>query len=429
MPLSQSTMIETFPARQSGMAMAIWGIGVMFAPIIGPTLGGWITDNWSWRWVFYINVPVGAAAVVMGWLFLPDSAEARPAVRRVDVPGLVLLVVGVSALQFVLDRGQREDWFASPLIVWLGIIAAVALVVLVVRELYAEEPVVDLRVLRHSTFAVATAAMFVISIAFYGIMVLSPLYTQILMGYTAMLAGMVLAPGGVATLITMPIAGVLMPRIDPRWVIATGCALNAYAMYLMATLTLEASYWHIMWPRFVQGLGIGFTFVPLSTMALGAVPAARAGPRLRALQLHPDRRRQRRHRRGGDDAGARLAGAPGAAGRPREPLRPRGVGPLPDAGRALHHARGRSEPPPSSRRGRISTRWCSARRSRSRSSTTSGASRGSSRRSSRSCCSSAAGRAPARARPRSSGPRPSWRLKVEAKGRGLRALVGRAEKR
>ena len=276
-PLSQSTMIETFPARQSGMAMAIWGIGVMFAPIIGPTLGGWITDNWSWRWVFYINVPVGAAAVVMGWLFLPDSAEARPAVRRVDVPGLVLLVVGVSALQFVLDRGQREDWLASPLIVWLGIVAAVTLVALVVRELYAEEPVVDLRVLRHSTFAVATAAMFVISIAFYGIMVLSPLYTQILMGYTAMLAGMVLAPGGVATLITMPVAGVLMHRIDPRWVIATGCALNAYAMYLMATLTLEASYWHIMWPRFVQGLGIGFTFVPLSTMALSSVPRRELG--------------------------------------------------------------------------------------------------------------------------------------------------------
>jgi DHA2 family multidrug resistance protein len=124
---------------------------------------------------------------------------------------------------------------------------------------------------------VATAAMFVISIAFYGIMVLSPLYTQILMGYTAMLAGMVLAPGGVATLITMPIAGVLLNRLDPRWIIVTGCALNAYAMYLMATLTLEASYWHIMMPRFVQGLGIGFTFVPLSTLALGAVPARELG--------------------------------------------------------------------------------------------------------------------------------------------------------
>jgi MFS transporter, DHA2 family, multidrug resistance protein len=275
-PLSQATMMETFPAKQRGMAMAIWGIGIMFAPIMGPTLGGWITDNWSWRWVFYINVPVGIAALVLAWLFVPDSRTER-AVRRVDVTGLVLLVVGVSALQYVLDRGQREDWFASSLIVSLTVVAAIALVGLVVRELRAEEPVVDLRVLRHPTFAVATAAMFVISIAFYGIMVLSPLYTQILMGYTAMLAGMVLTPGGISTLVTMPIAGALMSRTDPRWMIVFGCALNAYAMYLMATLTLEASYWRIMLPRLVQGFGIGFTFVPLSTVALGAVPMRELG--------------------------------------------------------------------------------------------------------------------------------------------------------
>jgi DHA2 family multidrug resistance protein len=161
--------------------------------------------------------------------------------------------------------------------VWLSVVAVVALVVLVVHELRTDEPVVDLRVLRHPTFAVATAAMFVISIAFYGIMVLSPLFTQILMGYTAMLAGLVLAPGGAATLVTMPIAGALMNRTDPRWMIATGCALNAYAMYLMATLTLEASYWNIMLPRFIQGLGIGLTFVPLSTVALIAVPMRELG--------------------------------------------------------------------------------------------------------------------------------------------------------
>jgi MFS transporter, DHA2 family, multidrug resistance protein len=276
-PLSQATMMETFPAHQRGMAMAIWGIGIMFAPIVGPTLGGFITDNWSWRWVFYINVPVGALAILLAWLFLPDSATERPAVRRIDLPGLALLVIGVAALQFVLDRGQREDWFASSLISSLTVIAAAALVALVIRELTAEEPVVDLRVLRHPTFAIATAAMFVISIAFYGIMVLSPLFTQILMGYTAMLAGMVLAPGGVSTLITMPIAGMLINRIDPRWIIAAGCALNAYAMYLMATLTLQANYWQIMLPRFVQGLGIGLSFVPLSTVALTAVPMRELG--------------------------------------------------------------------------------------------------------------------------------------------------------
>ena len=177
----------------------------------------------------------------------------------------------------MLDRGEREDWLESDLIVRLGAVAVVALVLLVIHELRTAEPVVDLRVLRHPTFAVATAAMFVISIAFYGIMVLSPLFTQILMGYTAMLAGLVLAPGGVSTLVTMPIAGALMSRTDPRWMIAVGCALNAYAMYLMATLTLEASYWQIMLPRFIQGLGIGLSFVPMSTVALAAVPPGELG--------------------------------------------------------------------------------------------------------------------------------------------------------
>ncbi|HXH84680.1 MAG TPA: DHA2 family efflux MFS transporter permease subunit [Candidatus Tectomicrobia bacterium] len=271
-PLSQATMMETFPPHRRGMAMAVWGIGIMFAPIVGPTLGGWITDNWSWRWIFYLNVPFGVLAVVLAWLVVPEPAAERPEVRRVDVPGLVLLVVGVGALQFVLDRGQREDWFASPLITWLTVVAGLALALLVARELRAPHPVVDLRVLRHGTFAVATAAMFVISTAFYGIMVLSPLFTQILMGYTALLAGLVLAPGGVATLVTMPIAGALMNRIDPRWIICAGCGLNALAMAMMAMLTLEASYWQIMTPRFIQGLGIGFTFVPLSTVALSAVP-------------------------------------------------------------------------------------------------------------------------------------------------------------
>ena len=299
-PLSQATMMETFPASQRGMAMAVWGIGIMFAPIVGPTLGGWITDNWSWRWVFYINVPVGAVAVLLAWLFVPDSTTERPAVRRIDVPGLVLLVTGVAALQFVLDRGQREDWFASSLIVWLSVVAAVALVALVVRELRVAEPVVDLRVLRHPTFAVATAAMFVISIAFYGIMVLSPLFTQILMGYTAMLAGLVLAPGGVSTLITMPIAAALMNRVDPRWIIVTGCAMNAYAMYLMATLTTGGE----LLGRHAAALHPGARHRAHLRAAVdgGAQrrPDARDGSRLRALQLHPDRRGQHRDRHDGD---------------------------------------------------------------------------------------------------------------------------------
>ncbi len=271
-PLSQATMMESFPPHQRGTAMALWGIGIMFAPIVGPTLGGWITDHWSWRWIFYINVPIGAVTVLLAQISMPEPATARPAVRRVDVAGLVLLTLGVGGLQLVLDRGQRQDWFSSSLITRVSAVAAVALVLLVVRELRTAEPVVDLRVLRHGTFAAATVAMLVMSVAFYGVIVLSPLFTQILMGYTALLAGLVLAPGGVAMLLTMPIAGALINRVDPRWLIGIGSALCAWAMSLMATLTLEADFWQVVWPRFVQGLGIGLTFVPLSTMALSAVP-------------------------------------------------------------------------------------------------------------------------------------------------------------
>jgi MFS transporter, DHA2 family, multidrug resistance protein len=276
-PLSQAIMLETFPGRQRGMAMALWGMGIMFAPIVGPTLGGWITDNWSWRWVFYINIPMGAVTVLLAALVIPEPLAARPTVTRIDVRGLVLLVVGVAGLQFVLDRGQREDWFASALIVRVGLAAAAALVLLVVHELRTRDPVIDLRVLRHRTFAAATLAMLVMSVAFYGVVVLTALYTQMLMGYTAWHAGLVLASGGVSTLVIMPLAGVLLTRIDPRWLIATGSALSAYAMYLMATLTLEASFWQVMWPRLVQGFGIGLTFVPLSTTALSAVPLRELG--------------------------------------------------------------------------------------------------------------------------------------------------------
>lgn len=276
-PLSQAIMLETFPGRQRGMAMALWGMGIMFAPIVGPTLGGWITDHWSWRWIFYIAIPMGALTTLMTVLVIPEPLAARPAVTRIDIWGLCLLVTGIAGLQFVLDRGQREDWFASPLIVRVGLVAVIALVLLVLHELRTRDPVIDLRVLRHRTFAAATLAMLVMSVAFYGVIVVTALFTQMLMGYSAWHAGLVLASGGVSTLVIMPLAGALLARIDSRWVIATGSALSAYAMYLMATLTLEASFWQVMWPRVVQGFGIGLTFVPLSTTALSAVPLRELG--------------------------------------------------------------------------------------------------------------------------------------------------------
>jgi len=276
-PLSQAIMMETFPRREQGMAMAIWGVGVMFGPIVGPTLGGWITDNWTWRWIFYINLPLGLLTIMLAQLVLREPVGLRREIRRIDGWGLLLLAVGIGALQFVLDRGQREDWFNSALITRLSIVCGVALVLFVLRELRTADPVVDLRILRNRTFTVGTLLMALMGFGLYGAIVLSPLYTQLLMGYTALLAGLVLAPGGVATLLTMPLAGALINRLDPRWIISVGSALAALSMHQMAKLTLDANFWQIMWPRFVQGLGLGLMFVPLSTVTLGAVPLPAMG--------------------------------------------------------------------------------------------------------------------------------------------------------
>lgn len=276
-PLSQAIVMETFPPKEQGMAMAVWGVGIMVAPIVGPTLGGWITDSWSWRWIFYIKAPLGPIAMLLGYLFIQDPPGLRRGITRVDWWGLGFLAVGIGAFQVVLDRGQREDWFASGLIVRLSVLSVIALAMFVARELTTAEPVLDLRVLRHRTFAVGTGLVVLMSAALYGAVVLSPLYTQLLMGYTPFWAGLVLAPGGFATMLTMPLAGALINRIDPRWILGTGAAVGALAMSMMATLTLEADFWRVMWPRFVQGLGIGFMFVPLSTVTLAAVARRELG--------------------------------------------------------------------------------------------------------------------------------------------------------
>jgi DHA2 family multidrug resistance protein len=214
---------------------------------------------------------------MLAQLVLREPVGLRREIRRIDGWGLLLLAVGIGALQFVLDRGQREDWFNSALITRLSIVCGVALVLFVLRELRTADPVVDLRILRNRTFTVGTLLMALMGFGLYGAIVLSPLYTQLLMGYTALLAGLVLAPGGVATLLTMPLAGALINRLDPRWIISVGSALAALSMHQMAGLTLDATFWQIMWPRFVQGLGLGLMFVPLSTVTLGAVPLPAMG--------------------------------------------------------------------------------------------------------------------------------------------------------
>jgi MFS transporter, DHA2 family, multidrug resistance protein len=276
MPLSQAIMWEIFPFRQRGMAMAVWGMGIMMAPIFGPTLGGWITDNWSWRWTFYINLPIGVLGFFAASAILFDPSYLRKP-GKIDVPGLCLMVVGFLSLQLFLDQGERYEWFDSNFIVILGFTAVVALIGFLVRELTAEEPILDLGVYRDRNFAAASVIMVFVMFGFFSSMVLLALFTQKVLGYDAWTSGLVLAPGGVGNLLSLVIAGRLINRMDQRILLFLGCMLNAWAAWNMSVLTSNVDYWALAWPRFVQGLGVGFIFVPLNAVGLATIPRISMG--------------------------------------------------------------------------------------------------------------------------------------------------------
>jgi DHA2 family multidrug resistance protein len=269
-PMAQALMWEIFPLRQRGMAMAVWGTGVMMGPILGPTVGGWVVDNWSWRWVFYINLPIGLLGFLMGTIFLFDSPHVRkPA--RVDLLGIALMIVGFGSLQLALDWGQREDWFDSDLIMALVLTAGAALAAFVARELLAPEPVLDLTVFTSRNFALGSLVIALAVFTFYTSMLLLALYTQKLLGYDAWTSGMVLAPGGLGNMISLMIAGQLVARMDQRLLLATGAGINVVALLWMSNLSLGMDFWSLAWPRFLQGIGMGFVFVPLQTLALSTI--------------------------------------------------------------------------------------------------------------------------------------------------------------
>ncbi len=270
-PLSQSILLESFPPREHGMAMAVFGVGIMFGPIVGPLLGGWITDNWSWQWIFYINIPIGIISVLMVTYFITDPPYMKRTAMRIDYWGLMLLATGLGSLQMVLDKGQRENWFASSFIFWLSIIAGTALLLFVIVEFFAEHPVVDIRALRNMSFSTGNLIGFFTFFSLFGTIVLLPIYLQSLMGYTSTLAGMVLGPGGVAALIAMPIAGRLVTRVNPKGLLALGLAICAHAVFLMSQFNLYADFDILVWPRIVMGFGIGLLFVPLTTLTLSTV--------------------------------------------------------------------------------------------------------------------------------------------------------------
>lgn len=276
-PLSNAILLETFPPKEHGTAMAIFGMGIVLAPILGPILGGWITDNWTWRWIFYINIPVGILSIVLTLLFIQDPPYIGKQGMRIDYWGIGFLVVGIGCLQIVLDKGERLDWFASPFILRLSILSAACLVFFVITELRVAEPVVDLRVFLDRSFAAGNLVMFFGFFAFFASIVLLPIYVQKLMGYNAWWAGWVLAPGGVSSFLLMPLVGRLMQKTDPRKLLFLGIAINAYALFLMSRLNLEADFVSIMWPRFVQGIGLAFFFVSLAAATVSGIPKEKMG--------------------------------------------------------------------------------------------------------------------------------------------------------
>jgi len=269
-PLSQAILWEIFPLGQRGLAMAVWGIGFMMGPIIGPTLGGYIADNWSWRWIFYINLPVGLLGFFMASACLFDPPYLKKP-SRVDWPGLILMVLGFGCLQLFLDRGEREDWFDSTLIVTLALVAGFSLVGFLIRELMAEDPVLDLAVFTDRNFAFGATFIALIGLGMFSSMVLLALYAQKLLGYDALTSGLVLAPGGLGNMFSLILCGRLVTRVDQRLLLTFGCLVNAISLYMMSNLTLDMDYWTLTVPRVIQGFALGFIFVPLSTLTLATI--------------------------------------------------------------------------------------------------------------------------------------------------------------
>lgn len=268
-PLSQAILLEAFLPQDRGKAMGFWGLGVVVAPILGPVLGGWLTDNYSWRWVFYINIPIGVLAVMLTRLWVHDPPYLRRTRSAIDYWGLALLAIGAGSLQIMLDKGQEEDWFDSRLIIMLGIAAVAGLTIFCWRELRAKDPIIDLHVFKHRTFTVGVILTTALGFVLFGSLVLVPVFLQSLMGYPSLQAGIMMAPRGLGSFIAMPIVGVLTARMDGRKLVAIGLAMGGWTLLWLGSINLQAGYWDFFWPQLLQGAALGLLFVPLTTVTMG----------------------------------------------------------------------------------------------------------------------------------------------------------------
>jgi DHA2 family multidrug resistance protein len=282
-PSEQAILADTFEPAKRGQAFALYGLAVVCAPAIGPTLGGWITDNFDWRWIFFINVPVALLSLFLTSRIVEDPPHIVQEVKRtqkeglkLDYIGFGLLALGFGSLELIMDKGQEDDWFGSRVITTFVVLCAVSLVTLIVWELIQiqnkKRPILDLTLFKHRNFAVSFVLMGVLGTVLFGTTVLIPQFVQSLLGYTAELAGLVISPGGVMVMLMMPIVGFLVSRVDPRWMIVYGFTISGIALFTMLDLDTGASYWHIALLRVFQAAGLAFLFIPINTLSYTGIP-------------------------------------------------------------------------------------------------------------------------------------------------------------
>jgi len=277
-PIAQSIMLESFPKEKHGLAMGVYGIGVVTAPILGPVLGGWITDNYSWRWIFFINVPVGLLALSLMQRFIQDPhwiKNVRP--PRLDVIGFGFMSLWLGCQEVLLDKGQEDDWFGSRFIIIMMTLAVIGLTAFVIRMLQIEKPFVNLNVLKNYNFSLGAVLMFFAGVTLYSMTAIIPLFLQTLMGYTALQSGLAMIPRGLGALIAMPLAGRLVGQLQGRYLVAGGFLAFAASTWALARLSLDLTPWILFWPLFLSGFSIGFMFVPLNTLALGSLKPEQIG--------------------------------------------------------------------------------------------------------------------------------------------------------